>query len=455
MLETNWPWRNSLILPTGMYRSIKQGLSHAGNKLAMQEFMILPTEILILPTGMYGSIKQELSHAGNKLAMQNSCFYHQLVRIGLLKQNLVMLATNWPCRNSLILPTGTGSMYRSIKQELVMLKQTGHAEFLILPTGIYRSIKQGLSHAGNKLAMQEFMILTGMYRSYKARTSVMLATNWHAEFMILPLVYKQELSHAGNKLAMQEFMILPTGIYRSYKTGLQSCWQQTGHAGIHDSTNWSIKQELSHAGNKLAMQEFMILPTGMYGSIKQELQSCWKQTGHDSTNRKVYDSTNDSTNWSIKQELSHMGLAIKFYQLDVWVYKQGLSHAGNKLAMQEFMILPTELSHAGNKLAMQLILPTGMYRSIKQNLVMLKQTGHAGIHDSTNWSIKQNFSHAGNKLAMQEFMILPTGMYRSIKQGLSHAGNKLAMQEFMILPTGMYRSIKQELSHAGNKHANS
>ncbi|CAC5382163.1 ENO [Mytilus coruscus] len=137
-------------------------------------------------------------------------------------------------------------------------------EFKILPTGKYRSIKQELSQAGKTTAMQEF-------RFYQ-------------------LVHKWK-NKRWKQPAMQEFMILPTGKYRSIKQELQSCWQQTGHAGIHDSTNWSIKQELSHAGNKLAMQEFMILPTGMYRSIKQEL-----------------------------------------------------SHAGNKLAMQGFMILPTGMS---------------------------------------------------------------------------------------------------------------
>ncbi|CAC5382162.1 ENO [Mytilus coruscus] len=140
------------------------------------------------------------------------------------------------------------------------------------------------------------------------------------------------------------------------------------------------------------MQEFMILPTGMYRSIKQEL-----------------------------------------------------SHAGNKLAMQEFMILPTGMYRSiKTRTSVMLEIQTGMYGSIKQEL-----------HDSeTNWPcsnfIKQELSHAGNKLAMQEFMILPTG---SIKQELQSCGNKLAMQEFMILPTGMYGSIKQGLSHAGNKLA--
>ncbi|CAC5382167.1 ENO [Mytilus coruscus] len=162
---------------------------------------------------------------------------------------------------------------------LVTKKQTGHAGIPILPMRLQnknfncmqefsRSIKQELSHAGNKLAMQEFMILpTGMYRSIN-KNLVMLKTNWPC----------------------RNSLILPTGMYRSIKQELQSCWKQTGHAGIHDSTNWyrSINKDFSHAGNKLAMQEFMILPTGMYRSIKQEL-----------------------------------------------------SHAGNKLAMQEFMILPT------------------------------------------------------------------------------------------------------------------
>ncbi|CAC5382169.1 ENO [Mytilus coruscus] len=213
---------------------------------------------------------------------------------------------------------------------------------------------------------------------------------------------------------MQEFMILPTGMYRSIKQELQSCWQQTGHAGIHDSTNWSIKQELSHAGNKLAMQEFMILPTGMYRSIKQELSHAGNKLA-----MQEFMILPTGMYRFIKQELSHAGKqtghagihdSTNWYR---WSIKQELSHAGNKLAMQEFMILPT-----------------GMYGSI---------TGHAGLQSccyKTNW-------HAETK----EFMILPTMyMYRSIKQRTySHAGNKLAMQEFMILPTGMYRSIKQNL----------
>ncbi|CAC5382159.1 ENO [Mytilus coruscus] len=168
-------------------------------------------------------------------------------------------------------------------------------------------------------------------------------------------------------------MILPTGIKKNSGKNKDST------TGMYRS----IKQN-RHAG-----QEFKT-PTGMYRFIKQELQSCWKQ-----------------------------------------------------LAMQEFMILPTG------------ILPTGMYGSIKlaKEHDSTNWYGHAGIHDSTNWSIKQELSHAGNKLAMQEFMILPTGMYRSIKQEFGHAGNKLAMQEFMILlPTGMYGSIKQELQscHSNN-----
>ncbi|CAC5382164.1 ENO [Mytilus coruscus] len=376
-----------------------------------------------------------------------------------------MLATNWPCREFMILPTG---MYRSIKTELSHAgNKLAMQEFMILPTG--------LSHAGNKLAMQEFMILpTGMYRSIK-----------------------QERSHAGNKLAMQEFMILPTGIHDStnwyvwsIKQELQSCWKQTGHAGILDSTNWSIKQDL-----------VMLKQTGhlvMYRSINKD----WPMRhAGDSTNWYVWvyktglghagnklamQGIHDSTNWSIKQELSHAGKQTGhagIHDSTNWSIKQELSHAGNKLAMQEFMILPTELSHAGNKLAMTtnwygykqelsqewpcrnddstnchavklamqefMILPTGKYRSIKQELSHAG-TNWPGIHDSTNWSINKNLSHAGNKLAMQEFMILPTGMYRSIKQGLQscwkqsgHAGNHDS--------TNWYRSINKNFSHAGKQ----
>ncbi|CAC5382158.1 ENO [Mytilus coruscus] len=225
--------------------------------------------------------------------------------------------------------------------------------------------------------MQEFIDSTNWYgQVYKTRTSVMLETNWPCRnSMILPTgmqgitnwVYKTRISHAGTTGhdSPRKIDDSPTGKYRSQKTRTYHVWKQT------------------------AMQEFMILPTGMYRSIKQELHAGNKLAMQELPMQGKIAGIYDSTNWSIKQELQ-----------SCWQ---------TNLAMQEFMILPTELSHAGNKLAMQefMILPTGMYRSIKQEL-----------------------SHAGNKLAMQEFMILPTGMYRSIKQELwSHAGNKLAMQE--------------------------
>ncbi|CAC5382168.1 ENO [Mytilus coruscus] len=281
------------------------------------------------------------------------------------------------------------------------------------------------------------------------------STNWYVWHRSI----KQGLSHAGNNWPCRNSMILPTGMYRYIKQEpvmLNKLGNKLAHAGIHDSTNWSIKQELSHAGNKLAMQEFMILPTGMYRSINKNFSHAGKQTGHAGIH--------DSTNWSINKNFSHAGnktghagihdstnwpcrnRSIKQELQSCW---QQTGHAG--IHDSTNWSIKQELSHAGNKLAMQefMILPTGMYRSIKQELShAINKLAMQEFMILPTGLKNKNFSHAGNKLAMQEFMILPTGTYRSIKQELSHAGNKLAMQEFMILPTGTYRSIKQELSHA-------
>ncbi|CAK9135175.1 unnamed protein product [Ilex paraguariensis] len=90
-------------------------------------------------------------------------------------------------------------------------------------------------------------------------------------------------SHAGNKLAMQEFMILPVGA-SSFKEAMKMCVEVYHHlkhianlAGnktlVLPVPAFNVINGGSHAGNKLAMQEFMILPVGA-SSFKEAMKMC-------------------------------------------------------------------------------------------------------------------------------------------------------------------------------------